>query len=557
MLFRSGGAVVGVGKSFVDSAGNVAQYGDEIDKASQKMGISAEAYQEWDAILQHSGSSISAMSKGMITLQKNAVDSADKFEKLGLTQEQVASMSTEDLFAATISGLQNMGESAERTALAQDLLGGAVKELGPLLNTSAKDTEAMRKRVHELGGVMSNEAVKSAAAYQDSLQDMQTAFSGLKNNLIADFLPSMVSVMDGVTDLFSGDSETGLGKISEGIDSIIDGITEKLPDLISTGAEIVQSLAQAVIENLPALFKAGADVVMQLANAVIENLPDLFDAALSIVEAIADGIIDNLPTLIPAAVEAILAIVDKLTEPGTLMQLIDAAFQIIGALAEGLIEAIPKLIEAAPTIILNLVEALLRLGPQILASGTELIVQLALGIVGAIPKAVEAIIKVFTSAKEKFAERAKDAVQWGKDLIQNFINGIKSKFSEVGNALKSLGDLIKSYIHFSEPDIGPLSDFHTYAPDMMRSFAEGIKANEYLIRDQIQKSFDFGEQMMEGFKTGDFPSFEVPGFGGSSAGRQLTVILELDRQQLAKAVYNLNSEETQRVGVKLAGGYGV
>ena len=85
-----------------------------------------------------------------------------------LSQEEVAKMSTEDLFAATIKGLQGMEEGAERTVLANELLGGAVKELGPLLNTSAEETDEMRRRVRELGGVMSEDAVKSAASFQDS-----------------------------------------------------------------------------------------------------------------------------------------------------------------------------------------------------------------------------------------------------------------------------------------------------------------------------------------------------------------------------------------------------
>ena len=552
MVAAVGGAAVSVGKSFVDSAGDVAQYGDEIDKASQKMGISAEAYQEWDAILQHSGSSIGAMSKGMITLQKNAVNSADKFEKLGLTQEQVASMSTEELFSATIAGLQNMGESAERTALAQELLGGSVKELGPLLNTSAEDTEAMRQRVHELGGVMSNDAVKAAAAYQDSLQDMQTAFSGLKNNLMADFLPSMVNVMDGITDLFSGDSDNGLGKIRDGIDKIIDGITEKLPDLISTGAEIVKSLAQAVIENLPALFKAGADVVMQLANAVIENLPDLFDAAISIVMAIADGIIDNLPTLIPAAIEAILTIVDKLTDPDTLMKLIDAAFQIIGALAQGLIEAIPQLIEKAPVIIMNFIEAIIRLLPQIFATGGKIIVQLGNGIVNMIPEAIKAIGKVFAKIQETISKKIKEALNWGKDLVKSFANGIIGGFSFITDAMSSLGSLISKFIHFSEPDLGPLSNFESYAPDMMKTFAEGIRDNEDMIRNAVSEAFDFSDAMN---LNPSITANPMPVSTGRMNPTQLTVILELDRQALGKTVYKLNNEETQRVGVKLAGGY--
>ena len=58
------------------TAGSVASYGDNIDKMSQKMGMSAEAYQEWDAVMQHSGTSIESLQAGMKTLA-NAVENGN------------------------------------------------------------------------------------------------------------------------------------------------------------------------------------------------------------------------------------------------------------------------------------------------------------------------------------------------------------------------------------------------------------------------------------------------------------------------------------------------
>ena len=167
---------------FVNATNSVASYGDNIDKMSQKMGMSAEAYQEWDAVMQHSGTSMETMKSSMKTLA-NAAETGNKaFKELGITEEDLANMSQQDLFEATIAGLQNVEDDTQRTYLAGKLLGKGATELGALLNTSAEDTQAMRDRVRELGGVMSDEAVKAAAAYQDQMQDMQTAFSGLSPN---------------------------------------------------------------------------------------------------------------------------------------------------------------------------------------------------------------------------------------------------------------------------------------------------------------------------------------------------------------------------------------
>ena len=63
-----GTTVVAGTKALVDGASSVASYGDNIDKMSQKMGISSTAYQEWDAIMRHSGTTIDALKPSMKTL---------------------------------------------------------------------------------------------------------------------------------------------------------------------------------------------------------------------------------------------------------------------------------------------------------------------------------------------------------------------------------------------------------------------------------------------------------------------------------------------------------
>ena len=199
------GATAAITGSVIKGTGAVAEYGDNIDKMSQKMGMSSTAYQEWDAIMQHSGTTIDAMKAPMKTLANAAQSGSEAFQKLGISEDEVKNLSQEDLFSKVITGLQGMEEGTERTALASDLLGRGATELGALLNTSAEDTQAMKDRVHELGGVLSDEAVKASAAYQDSLQDMQTSFAGVKNSIMADMLPSFTSVMDGLSSLVIGE----------------------------------------------------------------------------------------------------------------------------------------------------------------------------------------------------------------------------------------------------------------------------------------------------------------------------------------------------------------
>lgn len=69
-----------------------------------------------------------------------------------------------------------------------------------------------------------------------------------------------------------------------------------------------------------------------------------------------------------------------------------------------------------------------------------------------------------------------EALRWGRDIIDGIADGIKGAIGKVTGAVKGVADKIRSFLHFSEPDVGPLSDFHTYMPDMMSGLANGIKA---------------------------------------------------------------------------------
>lgn len=83
----------------------------------------------------------------------------------------------------------------------------------------------------------------------------------------------------------------------------------------------------------------------------------------------------------------------------------------------------------------------------------------------------------------KFNELKNSALSWGRDLISNLIQGIREGIGKVGQAASDVANAIRSRLHFTEPDVGPLADFHTYMPDMMKGLAEGMIDNLGAVED--------------------------------------------------------------------------
>ena len=92
----------------------------------------------------------------------------------------------------------------------------------------------------------------------------------------------------------------------------------------------------------------------------------------------------------------------------------------------------------------------------------------------------------FSSAIRFITGLPGQAFQWGKDFIQGLINGISSMIQSVINTVSGLADRIRSFLHFSAPDEGPLADYETWMPDFMKGLASGIEKNRNLVEKAVR-----------------------------------------------------------------------
>lgn len=491
-----GTAAIGAGTALTGAAAGVASYGDHIDKMSQKMGLTAEAYQEWDAVMQHSGTSMDTMKSSMKTLANAAETNNKAFKELGITENDLKNMNQQQIFEATIAGLQNVEDDTQRTYLAGKLLGKGATELGALLNTSAEDTQAMRDRVHELGGVMSDEAVKNSAAFQDSLQDLQTSFTGVKNSVMSEMLPSFTSVMDGLASLVVGE-EGAKEKITAGIQGIVSNISEAMPQLVEgfstlaealleVAPELITTLAQGILDAIPELLPTLVEVVGQIGSNLIELLPQLVEVGLQVIVELANGIAESLPDLIPTIVDTMLTIVDTLID--NIDMLIDAAIAIIVGLAEGLVEALPQLIERLPEIIVAIVEGLVENAPKLLEAAVQIIVALATGLIESLPELIAHLPEIIVAIVNGIINLAGDMVEAGKALVDGIWKGIKENWDSIVSNVKELGgklvDSVKGFFKIGSPSKLFADEVGQWIPE---GVAVGIEANADSVNGAVEE----------------------------------------------------------------------
>lgn len=477
-------ATVAGTKAFVEGVASTAEMADRIDKLSAKMNMSTTSFQEWDFILQHAGTSIESMQASIKTLSNAAETGSDAFEKLGISQEEIAGMSGEELFAATISALQNVESETERTYLAGQLLGRGATELGALLDMSSEDVDLMRQQVHDLNGVLSEESVKSGAQFQDSLQNMQTSFTGMKNSMLVEFLPSFSTVMDGLSLVFSGDSGSGLDMIESGVDQMADKMSKVAPIFVKVGGTIITSLASAITKNLPTLLKSGAEAISEIGTGIISNLDQILPAAFSVIETIGgslldhadeiietgagiliqltDGLAQNADQVIPAIVSVIHTLVSTLTQPEVAKPLLEGGIQIIVGLITGLAQATPELVGMIPELIGNIILTLQGEGPMLIDAVLQILGALAVSVLGSITglmgMSYDEVIDSLTSLFGGLETFGKDVLSWFTRIFDgsllsdvgaffsNLWNKFKTGFNNVFTAVTGFGTKVKNDI---------------------------------------------------------------------------------------------------------------
>ena len=554
-----GGAVVGTTSALTNAVSGVAEYGDNIDKMSQKMGISIETYQEWDAVMQHSGTSMETMKASMKTLANAVENGNEAFETLGLTQEQLAEMSQEQIFEATIAGLQNVTDTTQRTYLAGQLLGRGATELGALLNTSAEDTQAMRDRVRELGGVMSEDAVKSAAQFQDNLQDLQTALTGVKRGILSELLPSFNDLMDGFTKLISGEEGADEALLS-GFDKLIDGAGNIAERVLDIGSEIIPRLVTGVVSKLPDFFNALAEAGSTLAPALLETLsndviptimesipgiiegyseslpemimtsmdlmttllPMLIDLMVQLLTAFANTYEEMAPILSPMGVELLMTIVNAILK--NLPLILDAAVAIMTGMVKGIVSMMPELVSAAVQIVMQLVATIIELVPHIIAAAVHIITEFLTTIVTTAMKfltgdywkgMLDGIVKTFTDI---------DWAGLGKMLTEGIANGIKDGFNKVKDSITNVANGIKNIFTNIFDIHSPSKLFEFYGEMIDEGLAKGIGSGL-----SINATKDMSENVSQSFT----PSLAAAGIGGDivipvSIGNEMiqTIVVE-------------------------------
>lgn len=178
---------------------------DNIDKMSQKIGISRQAYQELDFITSQCGASVDGLKVGMKTLtnqmqmaEQGSSTATEAFEALGLswTDNTGKLKDQETMMWEAFSALQSCEDQTKKAALASDLFGKAGTELMPMLNGASGSIEEMKQKAHELGLVLSDDAIDAGVVFTDTVDQAKRSLGTLVAQVGVNVMPVIQQGLD-------------------------------------------------------------------------------------------------------------------------------------------------------------------------------------------------------------------------------------------------------------------------------------------------------------------------------------------------------------------------
>ena len=254
------------------------------------------------------------------------------------------------------------------------------------------------------------------------------------------------AVWNGIKDFFSG--------LWEGIKTIFSTVVEVIKTIITTYFNIYKTIITTVLNAIKTVFTTVWNGIKTVVTTVVTAIQTFITTAWNAIKNTVTTVLNAIKTVITTVWNAIKSAVTSVVNG--IKSTITSVWNGIKSTVSSVVNSIKNTV----TTVFNNIWS---------------------GIKGTMGKIVSSIKEGFNNAISFITSLPSKALQWGKDMIMGIVNGIKSCIGAVGDAVSSVANKIKSFLHFSVPDEGPLTDYESWMPDFMKGLAKGIEDSKSMV----------------------------------------------------------------------------
>ena len=454
----AGVAAVAVGAMLGGMAKKAIENADELQKLADVTGLSAERLQE----LKYAGTNLGVeidtitgaqakLTKAMFASKDGMGSQADAFAALGLSVVDANGnlRDVKDVMGEAFTALNNVTNETERDALAMQIFGKSAMQLNPLIKAGGDGLRKLTDEARANGAVMSNEAVAGLDAFGDTIENLKSSALGSFGELFANMLPGITAFIDTLRGLPKWIQENG--------------------DLLGVLAIGAGTLAAALIAyNISAITAAVSSGILATAAGVLGSVLAFVTAPVTLV-ILAIGALIAIGYLLIKNQEEIRAKISAVWE--NLKNWLSDTWDSIKAKVSAVWSSIK---EAIGNALRGIIDLFFKYHP--------------IGI----------IISQWDEIKAYFGNLAAMAVDWGRNVIQGLIDGIKSKIGAVGDAAAQAAQAAKDFIGWGSPTkLGPGAESDKWAPNLMDMLIAGVRSKADDLKKELANVVQFPDLKFE------------------------------------------------------------
>ena len=269
----------------------------------------------------------------------------------------------------------------------------------------------------------------------------------------------------------------------EGIKGVFTSAWEAISGVMTTIWNTITSIWQSIYDTISPLLEA----FRYLFETIFEAIRILIERALTAISQKISEIWNGIVTFLTPILETIKNIFQTAWTAiqGVITTVLTAIKNVVTTIWNAIKTAVTTVLNAIKSVVSSVWNSIKSVVSTVMNAIKSTVTSIWNNVKTAIGSTIGQIYNVIHSGFEKAVGYVKglasQAFNWGKDLVMGIVNGIKSCISAVTDAVTGVANKIRSVLHFSVPDEGPLTDYESWMPDFMRGLAKGIEQSKGLV----------------------------------------------------------------------------
>lgn len=258
------------------------------------------------------------------------------------------------------------------------------------------------------------------------------------------------TVWNGIQDFFSG--------LWEGIKTIFTTVVTAISTFLSAAWTVIQTTVTTVFTAISGFFSTVWNGIKNIVTTIVTAISTFLTTAWNTIKATITTVLNAIKAVFTTVWNAIKTVITTI---------VNGIKNTISTVWDSIKNTVSSVVNTIKNTVSNVFNSMWN------------------GIKNTISGIYNTIVSGFNKAISFITSLPSKAFQWGKDIIMGIVNGIKSCIGAIGDAVSSVASKITSFLHFSVPDEGPLTEYESWMPDFMAGLAKGIENSRGLVEKAV------------------------------------------------------------------------